>query len=68
MSEQTPPDQEAFAREAARGRQGILREFWEYLRNNKKWWLAPILVMLLAVGILIALGSSVVAPLTYPLF
>jgi hypothetical protein len=46
----------------------VLAEFWAFLRHNKKWWLAPILVVLLAVGLLVILSGSALAPLLYPLF
>ena len=68
MPEPTRLDRDAFAREAARGPSSIPREVWEYLRRNKKWWLVPILVGLFVNAILIALGSSALAPFTYPLF
>lgn len=47
----------------------LLKEFWQYLLSNKKWWLAPIIIMLLLLGMLIFLtqGSSV-APFIYTLF
>ncbi len=59
---------DAFAREAARRRSGILTEVWGYLRQNRKWWLLPILIALFLVGVLMFVGSSVVAPLVYPVF
>jgi len=47
----------------------ILKEFWEFLRVRKKWWLAPIIFFLLLLGILIFLSeSSSVAPFIYTLF
>ena len=47
----------------------FLREFWAFLRARKKYWLAPILVILLLVGaILVFAQGSVVAPFIYTLF
>ncbi|MDD4990307.1 MAG: DUF5989 family protein [Candidatus Pacebacteria bacterium] len=47
----------------------IIAEFWQFLRNSKKWWLLPIIVFLLAVGILlVATEGSVLAPFIYALF
>lgn len=44
-------------------------EFWAFLRVRKKYWLFPAIVMLLAVGGLIALSQgSAVAPMVYTLF
>jgi Family of unknown function (DUF5989) len=47
---------------------GFLAEFWEFLKHNKKWWLLPILVVLVLVGVLLVLGSTAVAPFIYTLF
>jgi hypothetical protein len=47
---------------------GILREFLSFLGENKKWWLAPILIVLLLFGILIILAGTGAAPFVYTLF
>jgi len=47
---------------------GILREFWSFIRHNKKWWLVPILTTLLLFGALIFLSGTGVAPFIYTLF
>ncbi len=49
-------------------RHGLLKEFFDFLRYNKKWWLAPIIMVLLVVGILVLLGGTVAAPFIYTLF
>lgn len=42
---------------------------WDFLKVRKKWWLAPIVVMLLLLGLLIVLTQgSAVAPFIYTLF
>ena len=47
----------------------ILREFWNFLRVRKKWWLAPIVVFLLLLGgVLILAKGSALAPFIYSLF
>jgi len=47
----------------------ILKELWIFLRVRKKFWLAPIiLVMLILGGLLILAQGSVVAPFIYTLF
>jgi len=47
----------------------ILGEFWQFLRVRKKWWLAPIIFMLLLLGMLIVLTEgSALAPFIYTLF
>ncbi|HUE22199.1 MAG TPA: DUF5989 family protein [Bryobacteraceae bacterium] len=45
------------------------REFWAFLRVRKKFWLLPIIVMVLVFGALLALAqSSAIAPFIYTLF
>ena len=47
----------------------ILNEFWSFLRVRKKWWLAPIVVLLLTLGlILVVAEGSALAPFIYSLF
>ena len=43
----------------------IAREFFEFLRYNKKWWLLPILLVLLVFGVLIFLSGTGAAPFIY---
>ena len=43
----------------------LLGEFWEFLRHNKKWWLLPILIVLLVFGVLIFLSGTGAAPFIY---
>ena len=38
------------------------------MRDNKKWWLGPIVMVLLLLGGLIALSGTVAAPFVYTLF
>jgi len=48
---------------------GILIELLQFLKERKKWWLAPIIIFLLLTGLLIALTSgTAVAPFIYTLF
>jgi len=47
----------------------FLQELWEFMRERKKFWLAPIVIMLLLLGGLIVLTEgSAVAPFIYTLF
>ena len=47
----------------------VLREFWEFLKQEKKYWLTPIIVVLVLFGLLIVTTqSSAVAPFIYTLF
>ncbi len=47
---------------------GLIREFWDFLKHNKKWWLTPIILVLLLLGALLILGGTVAAPFIYTLF
>lgn len=53
---------------AAESEMGIVREFVEFLRTNKKWWLTPIVIVMLLVGLLVALTGSGLAPFIYTMF
>jgi len=47
----------------------FLKEFWAFLRARKKYWLLPILIVMLLFGVLLVLAqSSAVAPFIYTLF
>ena len=47
----------------------IIREFWEFLKIRKKWWLTPIVLFLLLLGALIVFTEgSALAPFIYTLF
>jgi len=46
----------------------IFGEFWLFITENKKWWLIPILVVLLLLGAVAILGSTGAAPFIYTLF
>ena len=64
------PDKETneFAKAAERPRTGIVRELISFLGNNKKWWLAPILILFVIFGVLVLLGGTGAAPFIYTLF
>ena len=47
----------------------FISEFWEFLRERKKYWLLPIIIILALFGILIVLSQgSAVAPNIYTIF
>ena len=46
----------------------IFTEYWGFLKENKKWWLLPILLTFLFFGVLIILSGSGAAPFIYTLF
>jgi len=54
---------------AGRGKPaGIVGEVFQMLRQNKKYWLIPILLLLLALGALVLLSGTAAAPFIYTLF
>ena len=47
----------------------FIKEFWEFLKERKKYWLLPIIIVLVIFGGLIVLGQgSVIAPFIYVIF
>jgi hypothetical protein len=62
-------DRSDFARQAAGSeRPSLARELLEFMRDNKKWWLGPILVVILMVALLAVTGGQAAAPFIYTLF
>ena len=48
---------------------GLLKEFWDFLRVRKKWWLLPIIVLLALLALLVILTSNpAISPFVYTLF
>lgn len=53
----------------ARSKFAIVGELWQFMRVRKKWWLGPIVFMLLALGMLLVFTQgSALAPFIYTLF
>lgn len=47
----------------------VMAELFQFFWHQKRWWLLPLVAILLLVGLLLILGeTSVIAPLVYPLF
>ncbi|MCU0958910.1 MAG: DUF5989 family protein [Pirellulaceae bacterium] len=63
-----PPRRESLAEQAQQHQPGLLRELLEFLIHEKKWWLIPIVIVLLALGLLVVLGSTGAAPFIYTVF
>ena len=68
MTEQQHNEAGEFLDEAQARRTGLVREFWDFLKHNKKWWLTPILIVILLVGLLVLLTGTGMAPFIYTLF
>jgi hypothetical protein len=57
-----------FQRQAEEREPGLVRELFAMVMQNKKWWLIPILVMVVALGVIVFLGGTAAAPFIYTLF
>jgi hypothetical protein len=62
------PDKDSFSAKAGEKPKGAAAEFVSFVLHNKKWWLTPIIVILVLVAVLVVLGGSGVAPFIYSLF
>ena len=49
-------------------RQSLAREFFGFIRHEKKWWMMPLVVVVLQLGLVVFVGSSPLPTLAYPLF
>ena len=67
MSDEKPKQNE-FEKAGQEKNAGIASDFMAMLKQNKKYWLIPIVLILLLVGVLIILGSTAAAPFIYTLF
>jgi hypothetical protein len=55
--------------EGSREKWGIFSELWAFMKVRKKWWLGPVVVMLVLLGLLLVLTkNAAVAPFIYQLF
>ena len=63
---QQPNDFERSA--SAEDRTGLFTELWGFMKENKRWWLLPILLFLFIFGLLLVLGGTGAAPFIYTLF
>jgi hypothetical protein len=47
----------------------FLKDLWQFIKFRRKWWLAPVIMLLILIGVLLVLGgSSAIAPFIYTLF
>jgi hypothetical protein len=62
----TPSDSaRRFEQQATEQVPGLLAEFWDFLRFNRKWWMAPIVLVLLLVAALLVLSALGLSPFIY---
>lgn len=69
MSDKSPPPTKIpatdFERQAEEAQPGLVAEFIDFLKHSKKWWLTPIIVVLMLIGFLIFLSGTAAAPFIY---
>jgi hypothetical protein len=58
----------AFQEASSERRQGLVSEFWFFMKENSKWWLIPFLVVFGLIGVVLVLGSTGAAPFIYTMF
>jgi hypothetical protein len=68
MAEHLSPDAAGFRDLASRKRTHVVLELWNFARDTRKWWLLPLLLVIMAIGAIIVLGGSAAAPFIYTLF
>jgi hypothetical protein len=59
---------ESFEEAGRHAGSNLFSEVWGMLRQNKKYWLLPIIIVLVLIGALVILGSTAAAPFIYTLF
>jgi hypothetical protein len=60
---------QSFEEIASKEQRGFfLLELWNFLRATKKWWLLPVVVTLLLLGMLMWMSSTAAGPFIYTLF
>jgi hypothetical protein len=70
MNKQNEPatDNLDFEAELNKRQTGHLRDVIDFMLSNKKWWLTPIVVLVLLISALIVLSGTAVGPFIYTLF
>jgi len=68
VAQRDEPGADDFQTEAGKRQGGVVAEFWCFLRDNRKWWLVPMLVVLLLLGVLVVMAGSGLAPFIYTMF
>ena len=68
LNDKNSSESDQFLAQASAKQAGLVSEFIGFLRANKKWWLAPIIISILLLGLLVVLGGTAAAPFIYTLF
>ena len=62
------PKRETLDQLSSHGSGNLLVEYWNFLRDNRKWYLIPIVIALLLLGMLVFVAGSSAAPFIYTMF
>ena len=57
-----------FEKAAEEKAMSLPQEFWVFLKENKKWWLLPIVLVLAGIALLTVLAAGPASPFIYTLF
>jgi len=68
VNDNKPSEPSEFERASSEKAGGFFSDFWYFLRENKKWWLIPLLLVLLGLGAVLLLSGTAAAPFIYTLF
>ena len=68
MSSNSSDEPNRFESQADEPQLSLPQEFWLFLCDNKKWWLTPILLVLIGATLLVALTATGAAPWIYSVF
>ena len=68
MADTPEQPQNDFQKQVAKGRDGLVKEFTALLMEKKKWWFAPIIGLIVLIGLLVLLGGTATAPFLYTFF
>jgi hypothetical protein len=61
-------EKKSFEEAGKEGESNLVSEFIQMLKQNKKYWMVPLILVLLGFGLLIALGGTAIAPFIYQMF
>ena len=50
------------------GKPRVLQQYWQFLREEKKYWLIPVILFVVVALLMVYAQSSAIAPFIYPLF
>ncbi len=62
------PKQNEFLQESQAERDSFLSDYFAFLKRTRKWWMLPVLVVVLLFGLLVVLSATGAAPFIYTLF